>query len=55
MLPLLLDCDHNPDCLHNRYVGTARSAEGAAVALERAAASIERTAQASALTRCSTT
>ena len=29
-LPLFLDCDHNPDCMFNRYVG-------AAVGIERAA------------------
>ena len=26
-LPLFLDCDHNPDCVFNRYVGIARAAE----------------------------
>lgn len=26
-LPLFLDCDHNPDCVFNRYVGMARGLE----------------------------
>jgi hypothetical protein len=29
-LPLFLDCDHNPDCLFNRYQGTAKAVERAA-------------------------
>jgi hypothetical protein len=29
-LPMFLDCDHNPDCVFNRYVGVSRSAETAA-------------------------
>jgi hypothetical protein len=28
-LPLYLDCDHNPDCVFNRYVGVAQSTEKA--------------------------
>jgi hypothetical protein len=32
-LPLFLDCDHNPDCLYNRYVGVAQSGERAARAI----------------------
>jgi len=30
-LPLFLDCDHNPDCIFNRYVGVSRSFETAAI------------------------
>ncbi len=29
-LPLFLDCDHNPDCLFNRYVGASKGIERAA-------------------------
>jgi len=29
-LPLFLDCDHNPDCVFNRYVGVSKSVETAA-------------------------
>jgi len=29
-LPMFLDCDHNPDCLFNRYVGVSRGIETAA-------------------------
>ena len=29
-LPLFLDCDHNPDCVFNRYVGASRGIEQAA-------------------------
>jgi len=29
-LPMFLDCDHNPDCVFNRYVGASRSIETAA-------------------------
>jgi len=29
-LPLFLDCDHNPDCVFNRYVGVSRGLETAA-------------------------
>jgi hypothetical protein len=32
-LPLFLDCDHNADCLFNRYVGTARGTEKTAEAI----------------------
>jgi hypothetical protein len=35
--PLFLDCDHNENCLFNRYVGTARGIEQAAEAVGRAA------------------
>lgn len=34
-LPLFLDCDHNADCLFNRYVGTARSAEQTSESIAR--------------------
>ncbi|SPE26006.1 exported hypothetical protein [Candidatus Sulfopaludibacter sp. SbA3] len=30
-LPLFLDCDHNPDCVFNRYVGASRGIERAAL------------------------
>jgi len=30
-LPLFLDCDHNADCVFNRYVGVSRGIEGAAM------------------------
>jgi hypothetical protein len=29
-LPLFLDCDHNPDCVFNRYVGASKGIEKAA-------------------------
>jgi hypothetical protein len=29
-LPLFLDCDHNADCVFNRYVGASRGIERAA-------------------------
>lgn len=48
-LPLFLDCDHNADCIYNRWVGTARSTETAmrAVALSAPATtkSVENTAR----------
>jgi hypothetical protein len=28
-LPLYLDCDHNPDCVFNRYVGVSKGVERA--------------------------
>ena len=30
-LPLFLDCDHNPDCVFNRYVGASKGIERAAM------------------------
>jgi hypothetical protein len=30
-LPLYLDCDHNPDCVFNRYVGASKGLERAAL------------------------
>jgi hypothetical protein len=30
-LPLFLDCDHNPDCIFNRYVGASKGVEQAAL------------------------
>lgn len=30
-LPLFLDCDHNPDCAFNRYVGASKGIERAAL------------------------
>jgi len=30
-LPLFLDCDHNPDCAFNRYVGASKGIERAAM------------------------
>jgi len=35
-LPLFLDCDHNPDCVFNRYVGASKG-------IERAAANFSQT------------
>lgn len=35
--PLFLDCDHNADCVFNRYVGTARGIEQMAAAWGHAA------------------
>jgi methyl-accepting chemotaxis protein len=29
VLPMFVDCDHNPDCVYNRYVGVAQSTERA--------------------------
>jgi len=29
--PMFLDCDHNPDCLFNRYVGASKGIERASV------------------------
>jgi hypothetical protein len=29
VLPMFVDCDHNPDCVYNRYVGVAQPAEKA--------------------------
>ena len=29
VLPMFVDCDHNPDCVYNRYVGVAQSTESA--------------------------
>lgn len=34
--PDFLDCDHNPDCVFNRYVGVARATERSAIAIEKA-------------------
>jgi hypothetical protein len=36
-LPLFLDCDHNPDCVFNRYVGVAQSTEKAMRAVSQTA------------------
>lgn len=38
--PLFLDCDHNADCLFNRYVGTARGTEKTAEALGKIATDV---------------
>lgn len=35
--PLFLDCDHNPDCVFNRYVGLAQNWEQTSRAVSRAA------------------
>lgn len=37
VLPLWLDCDHNPNCLFNRYVGTMKGIEQASIAMGKAA------------------
>jgi hypothetical protein len=39
-LPLFLDCDHNPDCVFNRYVGTSRGIERAALNFGKASTDI---------------
>ena len=36
-LPLFLDCEHNPDCLFNRYQGSAHAFERTMQAVEKAA------------------
>lgn len=46
-LPMFVDCDHNPDCVYNRYVGVAQSTEEALRAVAETApgtlASVEST------------
>lgn len=37
-LPLFLDCDHNPDCMFNRYVGASKGIESAAMNFGQASA-----------------
>lgn len=37
-LPLFLDCDHNPDCVFNRYVGASKGIERAAANFGQASA-----------------
>jgi hypothetical protein len=39
---LALDCDHNPDCVYNRYVGTMRGVEKTAVAVAKMADSVQQ-------------
>ena len=39
-LPLFLDCEHNPDCVFNRYVGASRGIERAAFNFGKASADI---------------
>jgi hypothetical protein len=39
-LPLFLDCDHNSDCVFNRYVGASRGIERAASNFGKASADI---------------
>lgn len=34
--PLFLDCDHNPDCVFNRYVGVSKGVEQSAIAIGKA-------------------
>lgn len=41
-LPLFLDCDHNPDCVFNRYVGASKGIEGAAMNFGQASADVRR-------------
>ena len=38
---LALDCDHNPDCVYNRYVGTMRGVEKTSAAVAKMADSIQ--------------
>lgn len=42
--PLFLDCDHNPDCLFNRYVGLSRGVEEGALAARKAAPALTKSA-----------
>lgn len=39
-LPLYLDCDHNPDCAFNRYVGASKGIEQAAANFGQASADV---------------
>jgi hypothetical protein len=39
-LPLFLDCDHNPDCVFNRYVGVSKGIERAALNFGEASADV---------------
>jgi hypothetical protein len=39
-LPLFLDCDHNPDCVFNRYVGASRGIERAAINFGKASSDV---------------
>lgn len=39
-LPLFLDCDHNADCVFNRYVGASRGIETAATDFGQASADV---------------
>jgi hypothetical protein len=39
-LPLFLDCDHNPDCVFNRYVGASKGIERAAMNFGQASADV---------------
>jgi hypothetical protein len=39
-LPLFLDCDHNPDCVFNRYVGASKGIERAASNFGQASADV---------------
>jgi ABC-type transporter Mla subunit MlaD len=43
-LPLFTDCDHNPDCAFNRYVGTARGIEKMSAAVGAAAPKLAESA-----------
>lgn len=42
--PLFLDCDHNPDCLFNRYAGSSKGFEQAALAVGKAAPALTKSA-----------
>jgi hypothetical protein len=39
-MPLFLDCDHNPDCVFNRYVGASRGIELAAMNFGKASTDV---------------
>lgn len=43
-LPLILDCDHNPDCFFNRYVGASKGFEQTMLAVGKAAPAFASTA-----------
>lgn len=42
-LPLFLDCDHNPDCVFNRYVGVSKGIEHAAMNFGQASTDVRGT------------
>jgi len=39
-LPMFLDCDHNSDCMFNRYVGASRGIERAAFNIGKASTDV---------------
>lgn len=47
-LPLFLDCEHNPNCVFNRYVGVAKSTERAMRSVEQTAPGTLRSVESTA-------